>query len=62
MAFATASLHPRLVSLNFVFKFWVAKWDEGFGKKLEATEKVYDALNKAGIGIAFPTQTLYLKK
>jgi small-conductance mechanosensitive channel len=49
-------------SLNFAARFWVPRWDKSFGKKLEATEKIYDALNKAKIGIAFPTQTIYLKK
>ena len=28
----------------------------------EATEKIYDALRKAKIGIPFPTQTVHLKK
>ena len=33
-----------------------------YEKKLEATEKIYDVLNKAKIKIPFPTQTVYLKK
>ncbi len=49
-------------ALSFVARFWVEEWGNAWGKKLEATENIYDALNKAGIGIPFPTQTLYLKK
>jgi len=49
-------------SLQFKATFWVAKWDEAFSKKLDATQKIYDALNKAKIGIPFPTRTVHLKK
>ncbi len=49
-------------ALKFRAQFWVSHWDKAFGKKIEATEKIYDALNKAKIGIPFPTQTIYLKK
>lgn len=49
-------------SLQFTVKFWVRKWDTAYDKKLEATEKVYDALNRAKINIPFPTRTVYLKK
>ena len=49
-------------ALKFKTYFWVDNWKEAYGKKLEATEKIYDALNKAKIGIPFPTQTVYLKK
>jgi len=49
-------------SLNFTLKFWVANWNEAYGKKLEATEAIYNALNKAKIGIPFPTRTIYMKK
>lgn len=49
-------------SLDFAARFWVAKWDQAYDKKLEATEKIYNALNKAKIELAFPTQTIYLKK
>ena len=48
-------------ALKFKAYFWVEKWNEAYGKKLEATEKIYNALNKAKIGIPFPTQTVYLK-
>ena len=49
-------------ALKFKAHFWVEKWNEAYGKKLEATEKIYNALRKAKIGIPFPTQTVYLKK
>lgn len=49
-------------SLNFVARFWVDRWGDAYSKKLEATEKIYDALNKAKIEIAFPTRTVYVKK
>ena len=49
-------------SLNFKAFFWVDDWKEAFAKKLEATEKIYEALNKAKIGIPFPTRTIYMKK
>ncbi|PIZ51563.1 hypothetical protein COY27_03245 [Candidatus Woesearchaeota archaeon CG_4_10_14_0_2_um_filter_33_13] len=49
-------------SLNFKAYFWVDRWDIAFDKKLEATEAIYNALNKAKINIPFPTQTIYIKK
>ena len=49
-------------ALKFKAYFWVEKWTEAYGKKLEATEKIYNALQKAKIGIPFPTQTVYLKQ
>ena len=49
-------------ALKFRANFWVEKWNMAFDKKLEATEKIYNALRKAKIGIPFPTQTIHLKK
>ncbi len=49
-------------ALSFKAFFWVEKWDQAFGVKLELTEAIYNALNKAKIGIPFPTQTVYVKK
>ncbi|MBT3836033.1 mechanosensitive ion channel family protein [Candidatus Woesearchaeota archaeon] len=49
-------------ALQFKALFWVDQWGEAFGKKLEATEKIYNALNKAKIGIPYPTHTVYMKK
>lgn len=49
-------------ALKFKAYFWVEKWSGAYAKKLEATEKIYNGLGKAKIGIPFPTQTVYLKK
>jgi len=49
-------------SLNCIAKFWVASYTDGYGKKLEATDIIYKELNKAKIGIPFPTRTIYMKK
>ena len=49
-------------ALKFRANFWVEKWNMAYDKKLEATEKIYNALRKAKIGIPFPTQTIHLKK
>ena len=49
-------------SLSFQARFWVDDYRIAYSKKIETTEKIYDALNKAKIGIPFPTRTVYLKK
>jgi len=49
-------------SLNFSARFWVEHYDNAYGKKLEATDLIHKELNKAKIGIPFPTQTIHLKK
>ncbi len=49
-------------ALSFKAFFWVENWKNAYSKKLEATEKIYDALNKAKIGIPLPTQSVYVKK
>ncbi len=49
-------------ALLFKAKFWVEQWNEAYGYKLDATERIYNALNKEKIGIPFPTQTVYLRK
>ena len=48
-------------SLNFKARFWV-DWDDAYSKYIEATQVIYAALNKAKIGIPFPTRTVYLQK
>jgi len=48
-------------SLNFRAQYWVPSYDKRFMSKVQANNLVYDALNKAGIGIPFPTRTVYLK-
>lgn len=49
-------------SLNCVAKFWVPDYNDAYSKKLEATDLIYNELNKAKIGIPFPTRTVYMKK
>lgn len=48
-------------SLDFVARVWVASYTEDFMMKLRLTEAIYRALNEAGIGIPFPTRTIYTK-
>ncbi|RLE39304.1 hypothetical protein DRJ17_01125 [Candidatus Woesearchaeota archaeon] len=48
-------------ALVFQARMWVEDQSQAFDAKLEATEKIYNALNKAKIGIPFPTRTVYLK-
>lgn len=49
-------------SLNFQARFWITMFGNQLMKKVEATTKIYNALNAAGIGIPFPTHTVYVKK
>ncbi len=49
-------------SLNFKAYFWVPSYKERFMTKEKANCMIYDALNKAKIGIPFPTRTIYTKK
>ena len=49
-------------SLNFVARAWVADFNKQYSTKLEMTQLIYDTLNKANIGIPFPTRTIYLEK
>ncbi len=49
-------------ALEFKARFWVKDYSDKFETELEATEKIYKALNKSKIGIPFPTRTVYLKK
>jgi len=51
-------------SLKFKANFWIENWETAYGKskQSEATEKIYDALNKAKINIPFPTHTVLMKK
>ncbi len=48
-------------SLDYVVRVWVKDYTEAFGMKLLVTEVVYNALNQAGIGIPFPTRTIFTK-
>jgi len=49
-------------ALNFQANIWVDDYHDAYAKKLEATEVIYNALNKAKISIPFPTRTVYTKK
>ncbi|MBL7148175.1 MAG: mechanosensitive ion channel family protein [Nanoarchaeota archaeon] len=49
-------------ALQFEAKFWVKSYKERYLSKMEATEKIYNALRKSKVGIPFPTRTVYLKK
>jgi len=49
-------------SLNFSVKFYIRNVKNKMEAKDEATTKLYKALNKAKIGIPFPTRTVYNKK
>jgi MscS family membrane protein len=49
-------------SIDFSARFWVENYGDAYAKKLEANDLIYNTLNKAKIGIPFPTQTIYVKK
>lgn len=48
-------------SLDFIARVWVKEYTEAYGMKVRATDVIYNALNQAGIGIPFPTRTVYTK-
>ncbi len=48
-------------SLSFVARFWVKDYRIAYSKKVEATKLIYNTLNSEGIGIPFPTRTIYFK-
>lgn len=48
-------------SLDFAAKAWVAEYTQAYSTSLKMTEAIYNALNKAKIGIPFPTRTVYTK-
>lgn len=49
-------------SLNFTARAWVKEYSQAYGTSLEMRDAVYRGLNKAGIGIPFPTHTVYTRK
>ena len=49
-------------ALKFRALFWLKEFDVKFDTKALATEQIYNALIKSGIGIPFPTRTVYLKE
>jgi MscS family membrane protein len=48
-------------SLDFVARVWVQSYTDAYSTKLKVTNEIYKALNKANIGIPFPTRTIYTK-
>lgn len=48
-------------SLDYVVRVWVKEYTEAFDMKIMVTDVVYNALNQAGIGIPFPTRTIFTK-
>lgn len=49
-------------ALGFKAMMWVDNYDKVYSTRLEAVDRIHKALNKAKIGIPFPTQTVHLKK
>jgi MscS family membrane protein len=49
-------------SLNFTARAWVSEYSLAYGTSLEMRDVIYGALNRAGIGIPFPTHTIYNHK
>jgi small-conductance mechanosensitive channel len=49
-------------SLDFVARAWVASYADAYSTKITMTDTIYLALNRAKIGIPFPTRTIYTKK
>ncbi len=48
-------------SLDFVARAWVEEYKNAYSTKVKMTNAIYNALNKAKIGIPFPTRTIYTK-
>ncbi len=48
-------------SLDFVARVWVQSYTDAYSTKLKVTDEIYNALNRAKIGIPFPTRTVFTK-
>ena len=48
-------------SLNYLARAWVRSYTEAFNMKVTLTDVIYKTLNREGIGIPFPTRTVYTK-
>jgi len=48
-------------SLDFVARAWVREYTQAYLTHINMTDEIYNALNKANIGIPFPTRTVYSK-
>ena len=46
-------------SLDFKARVWVKEYTQAYSVKLKVVDEIYNTLNKAGIGIPFPTRTIY---
>ncbi|MGB2844207.1 MAG: mechanosensitive ion channel family protein [Candidatus Aminicenantaceae bacterium] len=49
-------------ALDFVARAWVKSYTDAYSTWIKMTDEIYNALNKANIGIPFPTRTVYTKK
>jgi len=49
-------------SLDFIARAWVEDYMDAYSMKLNMTDEIYNALNREGISIPFPTHTVYTKK
>jgi MscS family membrane protein len=49
-------------SLDFIARAWVKEYTQAFSTRVRMTDEIYNALNKAGIDIPFPTRTVYTKE
>lgn len=49
-------------SLDFIARGWVKEYTQAYSTKVRMTDEIYNALNRAGIGIPFPTRTVYTKE
>lgn len=48
-------------SLDFVARAWVESYADAYSTSIKMTDEIYNALNRAKIGIPFPTRTVYTK-
>lgn len=48
-------------SLDFVARAWVQEYTQAYSTHIKMTDEIYKTLNKANIGIPFPTRTVYTK-
>lgn len=49
-------------SLDFLARVWVNDYTQAYTAQLLVTDAIYNALNQAGIGIPFPTHTVYMQQ
>ncbi len=49
-------------SLDFIARAWVGSYTDAYSTWVKLTNAIYNALNRANIGIPFPTRTIYMKQ